>query len=101
MAQPRLCTRAALLAKRHAVGPGEGKRVRAGASRDQIAIFPDASRTLCLSLSLAAGQRRSWLQTRSMLSTLDTMTLSGKTSPGCFIKKRCLLGDDPHRRGSE
>src|SRR5581483_8217373 len=29
----------------HAAGPGEGKRVRAGASTDQPAIFPDASPT--------------------------------------------------------
>jgi len=56
-----------MLLSLHAVGPGECKRVRAGVSTNQTAIFPDASRTPCLSLSLAAGQRRSWLHTRSNL----------------------------------
>jgi len=32
-------------------------------STDHTAIFPDSSRTRGLSLSRAAGQRRSWLHT--------------------------------------
>jgi len=41
--------------------------VRAGVSTDHPVIFPDASRDLCTWLSLAAGQRRSWLHTNGRI----------------------------------